>query len=121
MLSSTDEPGHCEFLTDNVYFFMTIDGHRIRCGITDQALEVFEPKIDRTRNGRLSVFNMHRVIIERAASAKFDSQKWERDGTTILIRTADIETTQAANRFQVPLHTLEPAPYVTGLGGVNSK
>jgi Protein of unknown function (DUF1488) len=95
-LSSTDEPGHCEFRTDNVYFFMTIGGHRIRCGITDQALEVFEPKIDRTKNGRLSAFNTHRVIIERAADAKFASQKWERDGMTILIRAADIETTPSS-------------------------
>ncbi len=89
-LSSTDEPGHCEFRTDNVYFFMTIGGHRIRCGITDQALDVLEPKIDRTRAGRLTAFNAHRAIIERAASAKFDSQKWELDGTTILVRAADI-------------------------------
>ena len=39
-LSSIGESGHCELYANNVYFFMTYAGHRIRCGITDLALEI---------------------------------------------------------------------------------
>jgi len=56
-LSSTGEPGLRELYGNNVYFFMTYRGHRIRCGITDVALEVLEPKLDRTGRGWLIVFN----------------------------------------------------------------
>lgn len=90
-LSPTDEFSHWEPRTDNVYFFMTHGGQRIRCGITGRGLETLEPKLGRTGKGRLDAFNTHRAIIERIASAKFDAKKWEWDGITLLVRDADIE------------------------------
>ena len=96
-LSSTGETAHCELYSNNVYFFMTFGGHRIRCGITDLALEVLEPKLDRTTaRGRLDAFGVHRKLIERMASEKFDKKIWERDGITILVRDADINTSAAS-------------------------
>jgi Protein of unknown function (DUF1488) len=94
-LSSPGESGHCELYANNVYFFMTYEGHRIRCGITDLALEILEPGIDQTAKGRLAAFNAHRAIIERMASTKFDNKVWERDGITILVRDADVKNVEA--------------------------
>ena len=90
-LSATSEPGHCELHSNNVYFFMMCGGHRIRCGITNVALEVLDPKLDRTRNGWLVAFNNHRAFIERMVSAKFDNNGWERDGITIIVGDVDVE------------------------------
>lgn len=89
-LMSANEPGHWDFRTDNVYFYMTNGEHRVRCAITDRALEVLEPNFGRTEKGRLDAFDTHRAIIERAASAKFDTQGWEDDRITILIRATDL-------------------------------
>jgi hypothetical protein len=97
-LSSTSELGNCELYNNNVYFVMTCGGHRIRCGVTDLALEVLEPKLDRTTGkGRLIAFGAHRTFIERMASAKFDKKMWERDGITILVSDADVSANAAAN------------------------
>jgi hypothetical protein len=52
LLTSLGESGHRELYANNVYFFMTYGGHRIRCGITDQALEILEPLLDQTGKGR---------------------------------------------------------------------
>ena len=90
-LSSIGASGHCEPYANNVYFFMTYDGHRIRCGITNLALEILEPNLDQTGRGRLAAFDAHRAVIERMASTKFDNKIWERDGITILVRDADIQ------------------------------
>ena len=49
-LSSIGKSGHCEPYANNVYFFMTYGGHRIRCGITDLALEILATK--RRSNGQ---------------------------------------------------------------------
>ena len=68
LLTSLGESGHCELYANNVYFFMTYGGHRIRCGITDQALEILEPLLDQTGKGRLAAFDAHRAIIEHMAS-----------------------------------------------------
>jgi hypothetical protein len=95
-LSSLGESGHCELYANNVYFFMTYGGHRIRCGITYQALEILEPTFDQTTKGRLAAFDGHRAIIERMASTKFDNKIWERDGITILVRDTDINNIEAA-------------------------
>jgi hypothetical protein len=73
-----------------VYFYMTNGEHRVRCAITDRALEVLEPDFGRTEKGRLDAFDTHRAIIERAASTKFDTQGWEDDRITILIRATDL-------------------------------
>jgi hypothetical protein len=91
-LSPTGESGNWEPRTDNVYFFMTHGGQRVRCGVTGRALETLEPELERTRKERLDAFDTHRAIIERIASAKFDNKKWEWDGITLLVREADIET-----------------------------
>ena len=97
-LSSTGESGNCELYNDNVYFFMTSGGHRIRCGVTDLALEVLEPNLDRpTGKGWLAAFGAHRAFVERMASAKFDKKIWKRDGITIIVRKADINAHAAAN------------------------
>jgi Protein of unknown function (DUF1488) len=96
-LSSTGESGNCELYNNNVYFFMTSGGHRIRCGVTDVALVVLEPNLDRTTGrGRLTAFDTHRATIERMASEKFDKKIWERDGITILVRDGDINANAAS-------------------------
>jgi hypothetical protein len=96
-LSSTGESGSCELYSDNVYFFMASGGHRIRCGVTNLALEVLSPKLNQTSGQeRLRAFGAHRAFIERMASAKFDKRIWERDGITILVRDADINASTAA-------------------------
>ena len=60
-LSSTGEAANCELYSNNVYFFMTSGGHRIRCGVTNLALELLEPKLDQmTARGRLDAFGAHR-------------------------------------------------------------
>jgi hypothetical protein len=94
-LSSLGESGHCELYANNVYFFMTYGGHRIRCGITYQALEILEPILDQTVKGRLAAFDVHRANIEQMASTKFDNKMWERDGITILVRNTDMMGTDA--------------------------
>jgi len=77
---------------------MTYGGHRIRCGVTDLALRVLEPKLDLTTGRvRLDALDAHRAFIERMASAKFDRKMWERDDITILVRDADINSSEAAN------------------------
>jgi Protein of unknown function (DUF1488). len=95
LLTSLGESGHCELYADNVYFFMTYGGHRIRCGITDKALEILEPLLDQTGKGRLAAFDAHRATIEHMASTKFDNKMWERDGITILVQGTDIKNIEA--------------------------
>jgi hypothetical protein len=64
---------------------------RIRCGISESALEVIDPKFERSKEGRLVAFNKHRAHIESVASAKYDGGEIERDGRTILVNAADLE------------------------------
>jgi hypothetical protein len=82
--------GAREARTDNVYFVMTSGGHRVRCGVTGQALEALEPKLEQTGRRRLDAFEAHRAIVERIASEKFDNSKWEWDGITVLVKDIDI-------------------------------
>ena len=89
-LTSASEPGHWDFRTDDIYSYMTNGERRVRCAITDRALEVLEPNFGRTEKGRLDAFERHRAVIEHAASAKFDTQGWEDDRITILIKAADL-------------------------------
>jgi hypothetical protein len=92
------ERANCELYSNNVYFCMTYGGHRIRCGVTDLALKVLEPKLDlTTARGRLDAFDAHRAFIERTASTKFDRKTWERDGITILVRDGDFNASAAGN------------------------
>jgi len=89
-LSTTSDPGHHHFATDTVYFYMNDGGRRVRCGISRLALEVLEPELPPTKQGRMQAFTQHRIRIERAASAKFDRGQLEPDGSTILVRAADL-------------------------------
>src|SRR5262245_27497518 len=60
------------------------DGHRhVRCGISRLALEVLQPELPPTKEGRMQAFQQHRRRIERAASAKFDRGQLEPDGSTV--------------------------------------
>src|SRR6478735_6574238 len=83
-LTATFDPGHNHYPSENVYFFMKDCDRRIRCGVSEPALEVFEPKFDRSKEGRLVAFNKHRAHIESVASDKYDGEI-ERDGRTILV------------------------------------
>ena len=89
-LMSASEPGHWDFRTHDVYSYMANGERRVRCAVTDRALEVLEPNFGRTEKGRLDAFERHRAVIEHAASAKFDTQGWEDDRITILIKAADL-------------------------------
>ena len=62
---------------------------RVRCGISRLALEVLEPELPQTKEGRMQAFQKHRRRIERAASAKFDRGELEPDGT-VSLGTADL-------------------------------
>ena len=41
-------------------------------GVSELALEVFDPKFERSKEGRLVAFNKNRAHIESVASAKYD-------------------------------------------------
>jgi hypothetical protein len=70
-LTTTNEQGHFNNDTYNIYFFMNDGRRRIRAGISSQALEKLEPEV-RGRNGLLPAFDKHRARIEREVSAKYD-------------------------------------------------
>ena len=91
-LTATFDPGHNHYPSENVYFFMKDCDRRIRCGVSELALEAFEPKFERSKEGRLVAFNKHRAHIESVASDKYDRGEIERDGRTILVNAADIGT-----------------------------
>jgi hypothetical protein len=75
-LSSTGETANCELYNKNDYFCMTSGGHRIRCGVTDLALKVLEPKLHLTTSrGRLDAFDAHRTFIERSKCDAFDAAR----------------------------------------------
>jgi hypothetical protein len=48
-LTATFDPGHNHFPSENIYFFMNDGNQRIRCGVSELALEVFDPKFERTK------------------------------------------------------------------------
>jgi hypothetical protein len=89
-LTSTADSGHHHFASDIVHFYMDDKGRRIRCGISKLALEVLEPELPPTKEGRMQAFQQHRRRIERAASVKFDRGQLEPDGRTVLVRAADL-------------------------------
>jgi hypothetical protein len=89
-LTATADPGHHHFATDTVYFYMNDGERRVRCGISRLALEVLEPELPPTKQGRMQAFTQHRIRIERVASAKFDHGQLEPDGSAILVRAADL-------------------------------
>ena len=64
--------GTHHFAADVVYFYMSNGNQRVRCGVTRLALELLEPDLPPTKQGRIQAFKQRRARIERAASAKFD-------------------------------------------------
>jgi len=88
-LTAVDEPGHYDFDTDNVYFFMTDGSKRVRCAITLQALEMLYPGPKRGAPTELACFDANRSRIERAAAAKFRMRYTEADGA-VIVTSADL-------------------------------
>jgi len=88
-LVPTADPGHHHFASDIVHFYMDDGDRHIRCGISRLALELLEPELPPTKEGRIEAFKQHRRRIERAASAKFDRGELEPDGT-VSLGTADL-------------------------------
>lgn len=43
-LTATFDPGHNHYPNENVYFFMNDRDRRVRCGVSELALEVFDPQ-----------------------------------------------------------------------------
>jgi hypothetical protein len=89
-LTATGDPGHHHFASETVHFYMNDGDRRVRCGISRLALEVLEPELPPTKEGRIQAFQRHRRRIERVASAKFDRGQLEPDGSTVLLRAADL-------------------------------
>jgi hypothetical protein len=88
-LITTGEPGHYDFKTDNVYFFMKNGNARVRCAVTLEALEKLNPKLKRGASTQVDCFNANRVRIEGVASTRFDMGYIESDGT-VLIKAGDL-------------------------------
>jgi hypothetical protein len=89
-LTATADPGHHQIATDVIYFYMSNGDQGVRCGVSRLALELLEPDLPPTKEGRVQAFNQRRARIERAASAKFDRGQLEPDGRTVLVRAADL-------------------------------
>jgi len=89
-LTATIDPGHHQFATDNVYFFMNNGDRRVRCGITRSAVEVLAPELPHTKQGRVQAFKQCRIHIEHSASAKFGRGAVQPDGCTVLIKVFDL-------------------------------
>jgi hypothetical protein len=62
-LTATFDPGHNHYPNENVYFFMNDRDRRVRCGVSELALEVFDPQFERSKEGRLLAFNKYRPHI----------------------------------------------------------
>jgi hypothetical protein len=92
-LTATSDPGHHHFATGDIYFYMDNGDQRVRCGISRLALELLEPELPPTKEGRIQAFKQHRTRIERVASVKFDQGGLEPDGRTVLVRAADLVLT----------------------------
>ncbi len=88
-LTTTHEPGHYEFDTDNIYFWMLKGTQRQRCAVTLQALEKLQTDLKRGNVEQVKCFNANRRLIERAASEKFDKRYLEADGT-IMVKAEDL-------------------------------
>jgi hypothetical protein len=74
-----------------VRFFMQNEmKERIRCGVTNHALEVFKSDFDRRTDDPLTTFNKYRAHIESSASAKYDRQDFEPDLNKTYRTTAEI-------------------------------
>ena len=90
-LTATFDSGHNHIPSENIYFFMNDGNQRIRCGVSELALEVFDPKFQRTKQSRLQAFNKFRKEIESVASGKYDRGELEPDGRAVLVTATDIK------------------------------
>jgi Protein of unknown function (DUF1488) len=91
-LTATFDSNHNHFPSENVNFFMNEGNQRIRCGVSELALEVFDPKFQRTKQSRLQTFNKFRKEMEGVASGKYDRGELEADCRTVLVTAMDIKT-----------------------------
>ena len=91
-LTTMADLGHHKKKRDIVRFFIQNETkERIRCGVTNHALEVFKSDFDRRTDDPLTTFNKYRAHIESSASAKYDRQDFEpEDGRTILVTIRDL-------------------------------
>jgi hypothetical protein len=91
-LTTMADLGHHNKKRHIVRFFMQNETReRIRCGVTNHALEVFKSDFDRKTDDPLTTFNKYRAHIESSASAKYDRQDFEpEDGQTILVTIRDL-------------------------------
>jgi hypothetical protein len=61
-LSATVDPRHHHFATEVVYFYMKNGEQHVRCGVTRLSLELLEPNLPPTKQGRIQAF----VELEKA-------------------------------------------------------
>ena len=79
------------FLTSSVSFYMVDDnGTRVRCSISDRALNQFVPNVERTEQGLLKAFRAYREAIGALAVGKYDRGQFADDGKTVKICEADV-------------------------------
>ena len=99
-LTTMADLGHHNKKRDIVRFFMQNETkERIRCGVTNHALEVFKSDFDRRTDDPLTTFNKYRAHIESSASAKYDRQDFEpEDGRTILVTIRDLRISGSLHR-----------------------
>ena len=89
-LTPTVDPGHHHFETGDIDLYMNNGDQRVRCGVSTLALELLDPELPPTREGRTQAFKQRRTRIERIASAKFDRGELEPDGRNVLVRANDL-------------------------------
>ncbi len=88
--STTNEPGHYEFRTDNISFWMLSEtGERQRCAVTLMALEKLRAGLKLGKAEQIRCFNANRRRIEPVASGKFDKRYLEADGA-VMVKSADL-------------------------------
>jgi hypothetical protein len=74
---------------DGVYFRMKDAGKNVTCIVSHEALDNHFRGTP-TRQGRVSIFKENRLLIERAASAKYDKQGVDGDGS-VRVGTGDLK------------------------------
>ena len=89
-LTPTVDPRHHHFETGDIDLYMNNGDQRVRCGVSTLALELLDPELPPTREGRTQAFKQRRTRIERIASAKFDRGELEPDGRNVLVRANDL-------------------------------
>jgi hypothetical protein len=72
-LTATFDPGHNRYPNENVYFFINDRDRRVRCGVSELALESSTRK-----EGRLLAFSKYRPHIERLRVRSMIESKWRR-------------------------------------------